>query len=452
MTATLSVEPRRTGKRGAPPTRELPVLFHLMDVSSTVSRPAATILEPPPDPPAASKPPDTPPTVAAYSLPEPAMNFQPPPSPFPPPLPEPPRIVERPAVTAIVEASPPIELPPTEPPAIEPLSLDLPATMEVAIARPETPIEAREPQMAEQPPIESAPDFSSAIREARAAEVEANSRSVGEESACGNADSIFEETLETAPLPAVEPGTVTDSTPPGEPQASTAKKARPRVRDTWFAAHGKYIAIGFVLALIGTILLARFGRRAPQPVADALQHSHPGDAGEPFDISLPKPVTVVDEAAEDKQSGGPADGTAESSPAKLTEQPADEPKPQTDLHPPTIPQLASEPSDSNQPPHDNLFPWGQPNENRLATRPEPTLQPPANSPRAQPQYPVTEQSAGVPPGFPVTNSPYVEPPQAGVPPAINGGRGGQFVPPPETQPGPQWQPGPPPPGFATDYR
>jgi len=181
------------------------------------------------------------------------------------------------------------------------------------------------------------------------------------------------------------------------PRSKTAGKS------DWFTTHGKYIAIAFVIALLGTIVLARLNRRAVPTLAEP-KHSHPGEAGHKLTATKPpSQATIVGQVSQDQAHAKTASGIQETSPAQLAE-----PQPHTDLHPPTIPQLAVRPnteSTPEQPKDESLFPWAKTDE-RVATRPEPpTIAPaqeapitpvppsgapsPANPEIAVPQYPVT---------------------------------------------------------------
>jgi hypothetical protein len=206
------------------------------------------------------------------------------------------------------------------------------------------------------------------------------------------------------------------------PSERLAVKSASKPRSDWFSNQGKYIAIGFVLALVGTIYLARSNRGDGSPTV-AQPTVHPGEAGRLVAQNDSKPATVVGK----NRDASPVDATVgnavETSPAQLADAAASEKQPAADLHPPTIPQLVREPGVSSQPDSSALFPWAEQPGDRLATRPAGS---PAASPPAQPKYPVTPANAPLSQSYPMTS-------------AANSG----FVP---------LQPGPAPVPTATDYR
>jgi hypothetical protein len=212
-------------------------------------------------------------------------------------------------------------------------------------------------------------------------------------------------------------------------------QAGARTRNDWFSNHGKYIAIGFVLALVGTIYLARSNRNSGQA---SVTHPtvHPGEAGQQLASDASKPATVVGKNKDAPSVDATADSAAETSPAQLAEAASSEQRPAVDLHPPTIPQLVREPANSGQPDNNALFPWSEQPGNRLATRPaEPPV---AASPPAQPKYPVTPANAPLSQSYPVTpaaNPGYAPAPQ-GPAPAVPDYRSPYIAPPPAGQPPP----------------
>jgi hypothetical protein len=232
-----------------------------------------------------------------------------------------------------------------------------------------------------------------------------------------------------------------------EPSASVRPPERkvqtpPRQRSDWFSNQGKFIAIGFVLALIGTIYLAR-SNRGSGPTKVAQPNAHPGEAGQQIAASNATPATVVGKDKDESPADAAANKPAEASPARFADVSTDQPS-QADLHPPTIPQLVREPSNSSQPDNSALFPWTEQPGDRLATRP--TESQAAASPPAQPKYPVTPANAPLSQSYPVTSatspnfapapqqptpaapdyrSPYIQAPPAGGPPPD----GQNFVPP-----------------------
>ena len=212
------------------------------------------------------------------------------------------------------------------------------------------------------------------------------------------APNVDETPLAANSAPVVEPPRIkqpaelnagTEPVTPAERKQSRRREQTPSKGD-WFTSQGKYIALCFVLALLGTIYVARTGRSRPQAAQPTVTHAHPGDAG--LATAKPdtaKPEIVVEAAvASDDKASSPAGGVT-SSPAPAAEQPAVEVA-GVDLHPPTPPQLAEE-TEQTAKDQDSLFPWASRTEERVATRPEP---PPAAASferpvPPQPQYPVT---------------------------------------------------------------
>jgi hypothetical protein len=206
----------------------------------------------------------------------------------------------------------------------------------------------------------------------------------------------------------------TELSPPGSDDAvalreraeERKRKRQTAAKDDWFASHGKYIAIGFVVALLATIYAARSQRKsAPPDVAKPHAQENESHASPIRTASAEKP-------AQDKTR--PAVAITSVSPTKPS--PGES---QTALHPPTIPQLATqtEPGAAS----DGLFPWAKREEERVASRTadavSPTVSDAAAStaaavqPAGQPSYPSTpypgdyRQAAPSQPLYPTTNSP-----------------------------------------------
>ena len=217
----------------------------------------------------------------------------------------------------------------------------------------------------------------------------------------------------------------TEPVTPAERKQSRRREQTPTKSD-WFTNQGKYIAICFVLALLGTIYVARTSRSRPQTAQPPVTHAHPGDAG----LATAKPeagkpeIVVEATVASDDKASSPAGGVT-SSPAPTAEQPAVEVA-GVDLHPPTPPQLAREETEQTAKDQDSLFPWANRTEERVATRPEP---PPAAASFEQPvppqaQYPVTNYRGAYAPaeqhiphnGGPVLNAPGGRPTTPSNPP------------------------------------
>lgn len=342
MPATNSAEPRRTSPPNPGTTRDLPVLFHLMDVSRRSSPPPAPVQLPLVEPHSAAEIVETP-QESALTAPE--------------PLP----VVELTASSAVIEspANEIDETPGTALPTAE-------AVESLAAEATPTPASISEPEVSLQ--------------------------------------TATNEPTEKAPL-AVQPA----ATPRKEAERRSAR-AKVQRGNEWFANQGRYIAIGFVLALIGTIVIAR-SNRGNSPTAAVQPHADPGEAGQQVAASDTEPATIVGESPEKPTTETATAKAAETSPAKLVDAAAAEKAPQADLHPPTIPQLVREPAPSNQPDNNALFPWTEQPNDRLATRPDAPVATPAAAPT---QYPVTTASGPPSPSYPVTatpNSNFAAPPQ-----------------------------------------
>jgi hypothetical protein len=350
MTATLSVEPRRS-QASLKAGRELPVLFHLIDVSRPRAL-ARTLSSADDDAPVEESPAHV--GQAQPALPQARVEQAPAPaSPLPPPVVEP--AVELPIAPPVSQAMP----------EIKPLIMSDAA---VPAAASEASLPSTD-DLFEQAPVEEA-DTAAA---AHAAEAE----------------------LPAGPPTQVAPAQVTPATP-----AKTTNSS------AWFAVHGKYIAITFVIALIGTIYFARTSRRGGPPVADH-NHAHPGEASLQVATVASSQATVVGEAKPDDAESAGVASAPEVSPAQLAV-----PQPQTDLHPPTIPQLESPKLAEDGPaaPADpSLFPWAREDE-RVAARPEA----PASS-GTQAGTPAPEASSPDPsiaPQYPTTPNPGLTPEQS----------------------------------------
>jgi hypothetical protein len=275
MTTTLTAQPRRQSANLPRPPRDLPVLFHLQDVSRPRGYP------PKPDEP------------RAYFL-EPATS-------------------SLPAESSTAKAE---EL------------LDKPNDLAAAIAD------------AAQPAI-PAPEF-----------MESEALSTG------TAESAADEAAATGETPSSSlleiPPASGDAVALRQRAGERQRKRQASTKDDWFAMHGKYIAVGFVVALLLTIYAARTRRPVPPEVARPA-HEHKDKP----------PATVRTASAEkplpDKSAARPAVAITSVGPSRQAAGQS-----QTALHPPTIPQLAAEPGPS--PASDGLFPWAKRDAERMAAR------------------------------------------------------------------------------------
>jgi hypothetical protein len=335
MTAMFT-EKRRTSPTPPRPLRELPVLFHLMDVSRPkgfATPPPAFTLEAGSEPTALS-------SAESFDL-ETAAE-----------------LVQTKAYGSLPADHPG---PALETVAAAPASLD--PTMQVSI-----------------PPADGLGEGSATSCEAAAAEVPA--------------------ALESNSEPELE------TPPPTEEGVSLRQRAEERQRnrqharqDDWFHTQGRYIAIGFVLALLATIYLARTNRKSPTPPVAAKAKS-----------AATAPAKTAPAA---KQPSAPVASTAAITAVRPTEKsPADQP--QTALHPPTIPQLAQEPATTTAPATETLFTFSKSASDRRAARTygpantQPTIDSPSSSsltsdpPSLQPQYPSTSFPGTYQPAGPTT--------------------------------------------------
>ncbi len=353
MTTTTTASRRQAASEPRPP-RELPVLFHLMDVSRPrgYSAPATT--------PAVAPPAEF---TLGSRLPEPEPEQAP-----------------------HVSVAPPIS-------ANESVTSSLAAEFDLQMAA----------SLAETGGIDATPV------EAKATAAEEPTASSAEATAAAEVSSSAASTLETPPPAANE-----DAVALRERAEERQRKRSAAARDDWFSTHGKYIVIGFVICLAGTVFLARRNAKpAKAPVAD--KHAEHADHDH-ADHDHAKPATkTIRSASAEVPVEEPKSGT---SPAAVAAKPAAETS-QTALHPPTIPQLPAQPESGKS--DDGLFPWKQPSEERVATRtdvpsPAGTATPaPASSPvpqpEAAPQYPTTSFGGNYQPVLP-TAPPSVAP-QAG---------------------------------------
>jgi len=142
----------------------------------------------------------------------------------------------------------------------------------------------------------------------------------------------------------------TDKTDAGKNKDATAKDERPSPRrqppkKDWFSTHGKLIAVGFVLALAATVVMARNKKQSVSPPSeeDSWALKHPGHAAEL--LAGDGPMIEMPGAGEKNvpSDAKPISKPGETSPAeadKLVEKkPANEkPAAEVDLLPPTLPQ------------------------------------------------------------------------------------------------------------------
>jgi hypothetical protein len=350
MTATFT-EKRRTSPTPPRPLRELPVLFHLMDVS----RPKGFSAPPPAFSLDAEDEPSALGSAESFDLETAA------------------KLVETKAYGSL-----PAEVagPAQDSPALAPAAPD-PAT-QVSL-----------------PPAE----------DLAGSEPSTNSNATGSAEAPAATETSAEPKLETPP--------------PGDEGVSLRQRTEERQRkrqndkqDDWFHTQGRYIAIGFVLALLATIYLARTNRKSSAPPVAAK--------------NKPAATAPGKTAPAAKKPAASVATTAAITAVRPTEKsPADQP--QAALHPPAVPQLAQEPATSTAPATETLFTFSKSADDRLAARtdvtastqptsaaspaPSPAPSAPTDPPNLQPQYPSTSFPGTYQPVAPATptTTPAAEP-------------------------------------------
>ncbi len=194
---------------------------------------------------------------------------------------------------------------------------------------------------------------------------------------------------------------IKDTTPPTDAAApSTLERARLRERrqqeevappaasGNWFQTQGKFIAICFVIALIGTVCLARYKRNKLQqaPSQMAREESTPVDVREKS-AAVTKPTEPAAQTVKQTSGVSPASSTA---PSLIPE-----------VSPATNdggPDFTASPASTETPDSKSLFPWkGDGSQDRTATRPDAPVGTPAYSPAgteaeapaSSPAYPET---------------------------------------------------------------
>ncbi|MCI0361111.1 MAG: hypothetical protein L0211_21740 [Planctomycetaceae bacterium] len=235
--------------------------------------------------------------------------------------------------------------------------------------------------------------------------------------------------LETPPPPADEAVTLRQRAEERQRKRQEGKK------DDWFTTQGKFIAIGFLAALVVTIYVARTSRKPASPPVAAKSHVHAGTAAKAkaAQKSAAKPAAIAESAR--ITSVRPTAKPAVSQPAAS--------QPTTALHPPTIPQLAPQREPAKTPADETLFTFTRRTDERVAasnatpaaapaavpqtnTAAPPLVPQPAPqavpqtaaasapaTPHLQPQYPATS--------YPSTYQPVAPPPVYAPPPASPAG-------------------------------
>ncbi|MGV3607211.1 MAG: hypothetical protein ACO1RA_12475 [Planctomycetaceae bacterium] len=200
---------------------------------------------------------------------------------------------------------------------------------------------------------------------------------------------------ETSKLAAANTEQIKDTTPPAAATApSPLERARlrerrqqeeataPATEPNWFSSHGKYIAICFVVALIGTVCLARYKReRAQKAPQMAREEAVAPEATAEKSAAISKPVDANIGAVKPTSGISPAESTAPSLIPEVSPAGAE-----------TGPDFTNSPATTEVPASDSksLFPWkGTNSSDRTATKPEA----PANN-SIYGQEPAAEAPAG----------------------------------------------------------
>ncbi|MGI8982492.1 MAG: hypothetical protein ACR2FY_24940 [Pirellulaceae bacterium] len=331
MTTSLQTDPRRTArdafrKPGRPPL-EMPVLFQLADLSLQHVKVA------PPSPPV--------PAVAAAPIAEPVIAA--------PPTP----MVE----LAQVKVPQEVEAPPEEAQTTAAAAAESPV-LEAAKAEP------RPEAVISQAITEAASPAVSIDIELRA---EAPTPKAEEPSA------------EIAATPtAVSETSVTDVTPPTEatapsPRDRTEQRTKSRQpvsgHSNWMRTHGKYIAVVFVFALIGTIYLAQNGDEPPPANPNAASRTN----AEAEAKTSSESETKVTDAHAAKESVPIAHHNHSPSLLDETSPAAGNPAAETQaqLHAPGSSHTIKEPAQPTEiADSKSLFPWKEAGDARIASKPE----------------------------------------------------------------------------------
>jgi len=215
---------------------------------------------------------------------------------------------------------------------------------------------------------------------------------------------------------------------PGEKpknQLAPRRKQKTAASEDWFASHGKYIAIGFVLALIGTIWVARSNRQLTNSATVASPWKSPLADDRPSEPHASPSITI------------PAAGSAHSTVLVSADS-------QVELHPPTTSHFASgAKGDGKDQGKDRLFdfPSTKAPDERVATRPDggtndassssqkgaaanaaerpapPVTPAPSGAPALSPAYPTTSSSTPVL-SYPAAVTPTGSYPQTSAPPLV----------------------------------
>lgn len=326
----------------SPSGRELPILFHLADVSRPRAKPVEKPFEKPMGEPAH--------ILAAVERLRPAVEPQ-----------------------AAVAVPPPVMAPVTEPTALPTARVEAVVSLEIA------------PEDVADPAATSAPVVVPEAIETKPA-----------------VDSP--KAVEVAKAEVAKHSEVADTEPSAAKNAAVVhpvhlrKKPKTSASEDWFASHGKYIAIAFVVALCGTVYFARSNREKPVAKAEPAPQSPLIETITPAKSSGDQnlwPEAMTHNHKTEQAAGTPVQT------AFATESKVELLAPQT---------VAEAPADKKR---DNLFEFAAAKgEERLAARTDdgakaaaPALATPA-APAEPTNYPITPPP---PSQYPVTNAPTAYP-------------------------------------------
>lgn len=348
MTTTWESDTRRNSRdvfrKPARPPLEMPVLFQLADLSVQQIKAAPL------------------PSVLALSVPA----------------------APQPAVPAEAVVAP--ETPAVEPVHDEPLQ---PAILKFEVLDPE-------PVVAEEPPAKL--PASDILLETTQTEIKTTSiDNVPAIEATATVTETATEAISSSPAPALGDSVTTEVVPPADApvptqrdraeQRTKARKQAPPKSD-WMRTHGKFIAVGFIIALIATIYMAQNGDEPAPANPDSVGASAADKLGVGERESSLADVPAAKESVP-VEGHQPAETLAvETSPASV---PAIEAH--AELHPPPSGGIVKEPADIGEVADaKSLFPWKDATQTRVAAKPDDGRAKPATKP-LEPEAPALSKPA-----------------------------------------------------------
>jgi hypothetical protein len=326
MTTTWQSETHRGSRdafrKPARPPLEMPVLFQLADLSGQQIKSAPL------------------PSVSALAAPS------------------------APVVEPVFVPEPPAAEPVQEPVRDEPLQ---PAVLKFEALDPE-PVVSEEPQ-AKSP----ASEIRLETRETEAKVTSSESAPAIEMLSTPTAKETESETESSSPAPPISDSVTSEVVPPADAAAPTpreraelrtkSRQAAPPKSD-WMRTHGKFIAVGFIIALIATIYTAQNGDEPAPANPDSVSASADESADGERESNLTEVPAAQDSipVVEHQPSGALARDT---SPA------TDAVEAHAELHPPQSGGIVKEPVDVGEVADaKSLFPWKDAAETRVAAKPD----------------------------------------------------------------------------------